>query len=349
MDQLSHCLLGALSVRTIRASKTTTLPAPATCMVVTALAAVFPDIDYLTFWIDPLVFLADIHRGPTHSLILLPVWALLLGSGIARIIRQPDKWRIYSGLCAIGILTHIAADLLTIYGTQILYPLSAQRFSFGITFVVDPYFSTIVLLSLMFSIRWPYRFVAICGLLCLLGYLILQTFLRHQAVRVAKTYANGLNEVQSVRVIPQPLSPFNWQLVVMQKNAYHVAWVNLGTQFVTQPFWNHVLPFELASHYHEPANLSWRFYEPWGSLMEQKLTNDVWQQEQFADFRHFAQLPLLYRIDQSHTMTCVWFTDLRYVLPDITPSFRYGMCRQMGEPWHLYRLQRFTDNKRHKL
>ena len=110
-----------------------------------------------------------------------------------------------------------------------------------------------------------------------------------------------------------------------------------------------MLPFELASNYHDQSHLLWRFYEQWGSLTEQKLTNDVWQQEQFADFRRFAQLPLLYRIDQSHTMTCVWFTDLRYVLPDITPSFRYGMCRQAEEQWHLYRLQHFTDNKHQQL
>ncbi len=349
MDQLSHCLLGALTVRTMIVSKASPFPGPATCMVVTALAAVFPDIDYLAFWIDPLVFLADIHRGPTHSLILLPIWALLLGYSIARVMRQSDKWRVYSVLCAIGILTHIAADLLTVYGTQILYPLSAQRFSFGITFVVDPYFSAIVFLSLVISIRWPYRYVAVCGLLCLLSYLLLQTVLYHQAVRVTQVYADSLNDVQSIRVIPQPLSPFNWQLIVIKKNGYHVAWVNLGTQFVTQPFWNRVLPFELASHYHDQSHLAWHFYERWGSLTEQQLTNNVWQQEQFADFRYFAQLPLLYRIDQSPAMTCVWFTDLRYVLPGMTPSFRYGMCRQKEGAWHLYRLRRFTDNKRQAL
>jgi membrane-bound metal-dependent hydrolase YbcI (DUF457 family) len=43
-------------------------------------AAAFPDIDFIGFLVDPLRFLAHWHQGPTHSLILLPLWAALLGA-----------------------------------------------------------------------------------------------------------------------------------------------------------------------------------------------------------------------------------------------------------------------------
>lgn len=60
-----------------------------------------------------------------------------------------------------------------------------------------------------------------------------------------------------------------------------------------------------------------------------------------AGFREFAELPVLYRIDQNSAGTCVWFTDLRFVLPDLTPPFRYGMCRSIeGDTWRLRRLPR---------
>jgi hypothetical protein len=40
-------------------------------LAVAGIAADFPDIDYLSFWIDPLVFLTDRHPSLTHSLLLM--------------------------------------------------------------------------------------------------------------------------------------------------------------------------------------------------------------------------------------------------------------------------------------
>jgi inner membrane protein len=43
----------------------------------------------------------------------------------------------------------------------------------------------------------------------------------------------------------------------------------------------------------------------------------------------------------------VWFTDLRYDLPALPDTFRYGFCRDAaGEAWTLYRLRYFSDDAR---
>jgi len=67
-----------------------------------------------------------------------------------------------------------------------------------------------------------------------------------------------------------------------------------------------------------------------------------------AEFRRFAVYPVLYRIDRDAQATCVWFSDLRYHISNMIPSFRYGMCRNEkdNQGWQRYRLRYFTANDR---
>jgi inner membrane protein len=66
----------------------------------------------------------------------------------------------------------------------------------------------------------------------------------------------------------------------------------------------------------------------------------LWANPQLDHFRRFAEFPVLYRVDSQGTRSCVWFTDLRYVLPYMTPPFRYGLCRaEQARAWSLDRLR----------
>ena len=80
------------------------------------------------------------------------------------------------------------------------------------------------------------------------------------------------------------------------------------------------------------------------------LVNEVWRHDDFRLFRQFAVFPILYRVDALDKETCVWFTDLRYFISTMLPSFRYGMCRDNhNNSWQLHRLRRFTKNTRQKI
>jgi inner membrane protein len=107
----------------------------------------------------------------------------------------------------------------------------------------------------------------------------------------------------------------------------------------------------LWSAYAAPSDLRWQTHSLFGVLdRQQEMIRQAWQQTDFAPFRHFAKFPVLYRVDRQDQQVCVWFTDLRYVLPGLTPPFRYGMCRNdLDEAWQLYRLRRFTANQRQRL
>ena len=84
----------------------------------------------------------------------------------------------------------------------------------------------------------------------------------------------------------------------------------------------------LWSAYRAPDALPWKKHSLTGeALTQRKMIRQVWQQAAFAQFRRFAKFPVSYRLDRQDQQTCVWFTDLRYVLPALIPPFRYGMCK----------------------
>ncbi len=71
MDPVTHVLFGAVCAGAATPPSSVTRKDFHLRMSITAVAAVFPDIDYLSFWLNPLVFLADWHRTATTLLTLL--------------------------------------------------------------------------------------------------------------------------------------------------------------------------------------------------------------------------------------------------------------------------------------
>ena len=130
MDLLTHALMGAQAAR-LGADESTRLGARER-LLLGAGAAAFPDLDFVGFLVDPLRFLAHWHQGPTHSLLLLPLWALLLGALFSAATRRRQVLGEAVLVCALGLATHLALDLITAYGTQLWYPLSERRFSLGL-------------------------------------------------------------------------------------------------------------------------------------------------------------------------------------------------------------------------
>jgi len=114
------------------------------------LGAIFPDSDVLRdiFSHDRLLVVTW-HRSITHSLLMLPLWAVLL-AGITRAFTGWRKWEApsfsaLSGIYAVGILSHILLDLVTSFGTMIWSPLGWSRPAWDLLFIVDFTFTAILL------------------------------------------------------------------------------------------------------------------------------------------------------------------------------------------------------------
>jgi membrane-bound metal-dependent hydrolase YbcI (DUF457 family) len=123
------------------------------------LGAIFPDSDVIRDFLsrDKLLILTW-HRSLTHSLIMLPLWALLL-AGITSAFTRSRKWEApsfpaLSVIYGVGILSHILLDLVTTFGTMIWSPLNWSRPAWDLVFIVDFTFSAILLVPQLLA--WVY-------------------------------------------------------------------------------------------------------------------------------------------------------------------------------------------------
>src|SRR3989475_3446757 len=123
------------------------------------LGAIFPDCDVVRdiFSHDRLLIVTW-HRSITHSLVVLPLWALLL-AGITRAVANWRKWEApsfatLSAIYGVGILSHILLDLVTTFGTMIWSPLNWSRPAWDLIFIVDFTLTAILLVPQLLA--WVY-------------------------------------------------------------------------------------------------------------------------------------------------------------------------------------------------
>ncbi len=334
MDTLTHALSGALLAR---ATAPRDAPARSLPKRIAAgfLACAAPDLDFVIGYLGPVQYLLH-HRGATHSLILLPAWALLYSWILAKLLREPRGWRALYGVTALALLAHIVGDLITSFGTIVLAPLSDWRAAIGTTFIIDLWFSGIILAGLVFSaFFYRSKFPAVAASLMLAGYVGFQYVQRQQAIELGRKYVEE-KSLQGARVTaqPRPVSPFNWTVFVSDEEAHRFAHVNLvrkeprryqpGDGFIAR----------IDSPYMPVEQAIWVTRPRYGEV-NQELIREAWNAEELAFFRWFAAVPAF--DGMSEGSTCVWFTDLRFLTPGREGMpFRYRVCRERpGAPWRL--------------
>ncbi len=337
MDPVTHLLSGALAARaTFTGRHSSTSLSLGDRTLAGGLAATAPDIDNaIFFFVDTLAYL-NWHRGVTHSLVLMPLGALLLSWVLAwlsgRIRRRAYRWQDLYGVCLLGIGVHIAGDCLTPYGTMLFAPLSDDKYTLSTTFVIDPWFTAIIVLALLFSIRWPVRSARL-GVLVLGGYLGFQVMLHQQARDLAREYAlRRGSPVFQAYALPQPLSPFNWKLLVVDGERYHRALAHLGPpSFALASTEDKGILRRLAGAYRPTDVLVWRVHQRFGDDPGSRgLAREAWRQMSMAEVRRFTLFPAAFRLGGEDGDLCIWFTDLRYVLPVLEPPFQFRVCRSRG-------------------
>jgi membrane-bound metal-dependent hydrolase YbcI (DUF457 family) len=123
------------------------------------LGAIFPDSDVVRdFFSSDRLLIITWHRSITHSLLLLPLWALLLAA-VTRALAIWRKWEApsfaaLSVIYALGILSHILLDLVTSFGTMIWSPLEWSRPAWDLIFIVDFTLTAILLVPQLLA--WVY-------------------------------------------------------------------------------------------------------------------------------------------------------------------------------------------------
>jgi inner membrane protein len=324
VDTLTHALSGALFARAA-ANPARSIPRQ---VAAGFLACAAPDLDFLISR-SPLDYLLY-HRWITHSLVLLPLWAFGLAWLLAKILREPGGWRALYALSAAALALHIAGDLITSYGTQILAPFSDWRAAIGTTFIIDLWFSGIIAVALIgCTVMRRSKAPAVAGLLVLAGYVACQYVLKQQALDFARAHARERGMPQ-VRAEARPVSPFNWTVFASDDEKHDVANINLIRQ--SPKSWHPGDGFiaRLDAAYQPLPAALWLSRYRYGT--EDPLrAREAWNSDALAVFRWFAAVPAF----DGKEAGCYYFADLRFATPGREPTlFRFAACAQNGS-WRL--------------
>jgi membrane-bound metal-dependent hydrolase YbcI (DUF457 family) len=173
MDSITHGIVGALAGKAFFAGRD--FPAgssaekpflagsdPVARAAITActLGAMFPDLDVFVGPIarNPLAII-EWHRNITHSLVVLPVWALLLAAislPLARWLRwKRPSFAKLAGIYAVALASHVFLDVATSFGTMAWSPIRYTRVAWDWVFIVDLTVTALALLPQLAA--WCYR------------------------------------------------------------------------------------------------------------------------------------------------------------------------------------------------
>ena len=141
MDNLTHSLVGLFLARTGFRELT---PRGTAILV---LAANAPDFDVVSWFGGTLTYI-QWHRHITHSLIAMPLMALLAVAIVRVLGRAPLRWLQAFLIALLGVASHLLLDLTNVYGVRLLLPFTGQWFHLDITPVIDLTIWAILLLGI---------------------------------------------------------------------------------------------------------------------------------------------------------------------------------------------------------
>lgn len=142
MDPVTHGLIGATASQTF-ASKTKIRAAALTGF----LSAMVADLDvFIMNPVDPLLNL-EMHRQFTHSLIFIPLGALLAALLVWWFVKKRLSFKETYLFALAGYATAGIADTFTSYGVKLLWPFVDERYAFNLISVFDPLFTLGILFT----------------------------------------------------------------------------------------------------------------------------------------------------------------------------------------------------------
>lgn len=240
MDNLTHTAVGLMLSR----AGLNRLTPRATAILLVAANA--PDIDVVSAAGGPVSYL-HYHRHLTHSLLLMPVMALLSVLLVRAIGRKPVRWVGALAVAVVGVGSHLLLDYTNGYGIRLLLPFSQTYYRLEWTAVVDvwiwaalllaiaaPFLSRLVGSEIASGSRkalYPGRGWPIFALLFILLYEGARGALHARALGTLESRLYENAEPLRVAAVPDPVSPLRWRGVVETAGAFVLPEVNITRDF----------------------------------------------------------------------------------------------------------------------
>lgn len=222
MDSVTQIALGAAVGESVLGSKVGHRAA-----LWGAVCGTLPDLDVLVRFGDAVKDFTY-HRSASHSLLVLAALTPLIVWLILKVHPQtvPHRWR-WHLLVYLVLATHVLLDSFTVYGTQILWPLSDTPVGWSTIFIVDPLYTLPLLAGVIAALVMTresargHRFNTV-GLVLSSAYLAWSVGAKLHVEDVARRSL----ETQGIayeRLLTSP-APFNtvlWRVLVMDGEGYY--------------------------------------------------------------------------------------------------------------------------------
>lgn len=186
-------------------------------------SAIAPDLDYVTrFWgVD--IFLRY-HRGITHGILALFIFPVIM----AFIFRKKGGFFYYYILSFFAYASHLFMDLTNQYGTRILSPFDWNQYSLDLTFIIDPYITIGLLISVIIGRINKKKAVAIaiCTVLLFAGYIAGRAYLKGEV----KTFLKTKTDANIYMIYPLPNDFLRWWFITKSDNEVKAGFVDLFTK-----------------------------------------------------------------------------------------------------------------------
>lgn len=195
-----------------------------------AAAGTAPDLDVIVDFGDAILNMTR-HRAESHALVILtivsPAFAAL-ANWVSRPREQFLRWLLAFWLV---FMTHVGVDYLTVYGTQLLQPLSDYPFGRGSIYIIDPLYTLPLLIGLLVCLasrspnrlRWNSIGLTISSL-----YIAWGLWAQQHVERIAlDSLPEGVDISAAMLVTPAPLNSILWRVVVVSQGNYYEGWYSL--------------------------------------------------------------------------------------------------------------------------
>jgi len=187
------------------------------------LSSIFADFDYITrLWGADV--LLRYHRGITHGILALFVVPIIIGL----IFGYRKGFFYYSFLAFLGYASHLLMDLANQYGTRILSPLDWEQYSLDLIFIIDPYITLGLLLSVILC-RFNKKRAIVIALVTILLF-ITYAGGRYYLHGKTRDFLKDRIDANIYTVCPLPNDFLRWWFITKSGDEIKVGFADLFTQ-----------------------------------------------------------------------------------------------------------------------
>ncbi|MCG8637912.1 MAG: metal-dependent hydrolase [Desulfobacterales bacterium] len=168
------------------------------------------------------------HRSASHSLLVLALLTPLVVKGILKCHPKTTSHRMrWHVLVFLAFATHVLLDCLTVYGTQIFWPLPVPPVMWSTIFIVDPVYSVPLIGGVIaaFVLSRDKGWGHTVNTACLAISCIYLTWTVAAKVHVGHVVKQSLLQqgIQYNRflTVPTPFNSFLWRVIVIDDLTYH--------------------------------------------------------------------------------------------------------------------------------